>query len=566
MLHGLDIQNIVLVDRLRLAPEDGLTVLTGETGAGKSILLDALGLATGGRADSGLVRKGADEARVTALFYCPDDPKITTLLHDQNITADDGELALRRVLKADGKSRAFVNDQPVSIGFLRQLGELLVEVHGQHDDRGLLNAAGHRTLLDQFGKLEALVQDVAVSYEELQITRSALADLDAELERARQDEEYDRHALEELEKMCPESGEEIRLADQRQLMMQGEKAASDLDDLLGTLLDRNGPDAKLRGALRRLERLDDGLKTLLAPVLEFFSTASDAATEGVNALEAARREMDFDPRELEDVEERLFALRALARKHRVQVDDLERIRNETEARLQGLQHSESARNQLLAQLSENKSRYETAVEKLSAARLKCAEQLDKHVMAELPPLKLEKARFRSSLTVLEREQWGRDGGEKVEFEISTNPGSDFGALLKIASGGELARFILALKVSLARTGSAPTLVFDEVDKGIGGAVADAVGERLSRLTDSAQVLVITHSPQVAARGEHHWQISKSEKDGKTLSDVQVLSNEERREEVARMLSGAEITDEARTAATSLIENAAQTTSTGQRVV
>ena len=557
MLHGLDIQNIVLVDRLGLAPDDGLTVLTGETGAGKSILLDALGLATGGRADSGLVRKGSDEARVSALFDIPDDPKVIALLDEQGIAVDDGELALKRVLKADGKSRAYVNDQPVSIGFLRQLGELLVEVHGQHDDRGLLNAAGHRGLLDQFGKLEGRVARVRKAHDSLKKTQDALDQVDAALARAREDEEFDRHALEELESMNVVLGEEDELADQRQLMMQGEKASGELDSLLSDLMDRHGPDAKLRGALRRLERLDDDLKVLLSPVLELFSAASDAATEGMTALENVRRDMDYDPRELEASEERLFALRALARKHRVRVDDLPRIREETAARLDGLMHSQDERNTLIKQLASDEKTFHDAVKALSKARLATATELDKHVMAELPSLKLEKARFRTALLAHDTANWGADGGERVEFEISTNPGADFGALLKIASGGELARIILALKVSLARTGSAPTLVFDEVDKGIGGAVADAVGERLSRLSDSAQVLVITHSPQVAARGHCHWLVAKGDMNGVTLSDVRVLADDERREEVARMLSGAEITDEARTAASSLIENAAQ---------
>ncbi|GAK33748.1 DNA repair protein RecN [alpha proteobacterium Q-1] len=565
MLLSLVIRDIVLIEHLELGFNEGLTVLTGETGAGKSILLDSLGLAIGARAETSLVRQGAKRGSVTASFAVPASHPARRYLDDQDFILEDDLLILRRVINADGGSRAFVNDQPSSVAVLRALGDLLIEVHGQHDDRGLLDAAGHRDLLDAFGGHGAVLKAVAASYDALSRAEAALSEAEAQHAALRADEDFMRHALAELQALAPEPGEEERLAMARAQMMQGEKLAVLLAEIREELSADSGFEAQLRGALRRLERLDVEAQALLEPVLTPLNRAALEAAEGMAALGRVEADLDFDPHWLEQTEERLFALRAAGRKHKCPPDDLPDLQKRMAAAIASLDDNEHDLADRRRALDAARAAFADQVAALHAARREAAARLDQAVMAELPPLKLEKARFQTEITALAQDHWVRHGGDHVAFAISTNPGAPFGPLIKIASGGELARFILALKVALASRMSADSLVFDEVDRGIGGATADAVGERLARLAARAQVLVVTHSPQVAARGDTHFQISKSEireslagttDDGQMRTDVLALDPESRREEIARMLSGAAITDEARAAASSLMKRSA----------
>lgn len=563
MLDSLAIRDIVLIERLDMAFSGGLSVLTGETGAGKSILLDALGLATGARADASLVRRGAAKGSAVAEFSLPDGHPAIGILAENDIDAEDGRLILRRTISLDGKSRAYVNDQAASVGLLKKLGETLIEVHGQHDDRGLLDPAGHRALVDAYALHPGVLEAVATRHAALQAAEDAAHAEREALDAARQEEEFDRHALTELERLDPRVGEEEELAEARQLMMQGEKTTELLDGV-AELLEKDGSiDAALRSALRKLERTDEAVRVHLEDVIAAFERAAEEAGEGLEALGVARRRLEFDPQKLEDTEERLFALRALARKHKCTVDQLPDLREDFAARVQSLARGEQTLKELEAAVGAARSAFGKAVGALTKSRQKAADALSDVVNAELPPLKLARARFRVMLTPLDEAEWGPRGGERVAFQVATLAGADFGPLKKIASGGELARFVLALKVALAGVGTAPSLVFDEVDRGIGGAVADAVGKRLARLAGDVQVLVVTHSPQVAARGDHHWRVVKFEmqadknKDSEpvTLARIAALTSDERREEIARMLSGAAITEEARAAAGSLIREA-----------
>ncbi len=560
MLASLSIRNIVLIDKLDMTLADGLCVLTGETGAGKSILLDALGLAIGARADQSLVRKGAGKASVTAEFVLADGHPVRDLMAEQDIDEEDGRLLLRRVLSADGKSRAYVNDQPVSVALLRAIGGSLVEVHGQQDDRGLLNPASHRALLDAYGGYGAVLKAVRENHVALDQARDALSQAQAALAEAEQEEEYDRHALDELVSLDPQTGEEEELASARTLMMQGEKASDLLDDVLAALTHEGGVDATIRGALRKLERTEAAVRERLEPAVEALDRAAIEAEDGMAALQTVAREIEYDQERLEKTEERLFALRALARKHKCTADALVPLRMALEERLSDLEKGGEAVAALQAEADKLQARFAETVGKLTLARQKAAGRLDRAVAGELGPLKMDKARFRTCLIALQEDDWTADGGERVAFEVATNIGTDFGPLAKIASGGEMARFVLALKVVLAGAGSAPCLVFDEVDRGVGGAVADAVGARLARLADDAQVLVVTHSPQVAAKGAHHWRISKVEtgrgNGAVTVTEIVILAADDRREEIARMLSGQSVTDEARAAAQSLMRHSA----------
>ncbi len=559
MLRALTIRNIVLIETLSLIFEGGLGILTGETGGGKSILLDALNLALGGRADAGLVHQGADQGGATAEFTLKAGHPAFALARDQGLSIDPEEecLILRRTLSSDGRSRAFVNDEAVTVGFLKTLGETLVEVHGQHDDRGLLNPRGHRVLLDAFGGLEAEVKALTNRYTAWQDAEGRVKALRAELDQKHAEEEYDRHCFEELNTLMPKAGEEMELAARRALMMQGEKTTQQLIDILNLLEEGDGVEAKIRSSLRRLERLPAELAGHLKPALEALEAAANGAEEGVAALHRTAGALEYDQNQLEAVEERLFALRALSRKHKCPVDDLPSLQTALEKKLAGLEQGDEALKDLEAEAAGRRKDFEAAAMALRNERQKAAKTLDQGVAGELAPLKLEKAKFRTAFEDLPLENWGPKGAERVEFEVSTNPGAPFSPLLKIASGGELARFILALKVVLASAGSAPTLIFDEVDRGVGGAVADAVGERLARLAATAQVLVVTHSPQVAARATTHWRVGKEESNGKTLTVVTPLDKGAQREEIARMLSGAKVTDKARAAAGSLIAGGAE---------
>ncbi len=550
MLTALSIRDVVLIEALDLDFAPGLGVLTGETGAGKSILLDALGLALGSRADSGLVRHGAAQASVAATFELPGDHPLGSVMAQNGLEMEPGEpLIIRRLVKKDGGSRAFVNDQPASAGLLRELGTHLVEIHGQHDDRGLLAPAGHRALLDTFGRIDAAA--AAVAHRAWRDAEGALAAARAEIETAARDRDWLEHAVGELDALAPEPGEEETLADRRRTMQRSEKIADDLRAIEILVSDGEGGLSKLRQAARILERVS-GDHEALAEALAAIDRAVIEGALAEDALVTARRGLEFDPRAQEDDEARLFELRGMARKHRVQPDDLSSLADELRGKLNRLDSGEAGIAALEADVMLKAEAYVKAAAVLSSARTAAAARLDAAVATEFAPLKLDAARFRTSVEELPRDQWGSHGRDRVEFLVATNPGAPFGPLVKIASGGELSRFILALKVALAEEGGAETLIFDEIDRGVGGAVASAIGDRLARLSSGAQLLVVTHSPQVAARGSQHLLIAKSHDGTVTRTGVRTLSEDERREEIARMLSGAEITDEARAQAGRLL--------------
>jgi len=552
MLTSLAIRNVVLIEALDLEFGAGLSVLTGETGAGKSILLDSLGLALGARADSGLVRAGEAQASVVAAFDPPaGGTRAADLLAENGIEIEPGEpLLIRRTLKADGGSRAFVNDQPCSAALLRDLGGMLVEIHGQHDDRGLLNPRGHRALLDAYGRCDTAA--VASAHSAWKAAASALSQARATVETAARDRDYLTHAVEELGKFAPEPGEEESLASERATMQKGARLSDDLAAVGDCLTGSDGGLAQLRQAARRLDRIA-GEEPLLTAVLEALDRAVVEAGEAEDRLAEAAEALSFDPARLDAIETRLFDLRGLARKHQVAPDDLAALRDEMAAKLAAIEGGEEHLAALEAEAARKGEAYRAAAQALSVERQIAAGRLDAAVAGELAPLKLDAARFRTVVAPLDAGQWSAQGMDRVEFEISTNPGAPFAPLAKIASGGELSRFILALKVALAERGGADTLIFDEIDRGVGGAVADAIGERLARLAQSNQILVVTHSPQVAARGRGHLLIAKSSDGTVTRTGVHTLDDAERREEIARMLSGAEITAEARAQAERLLE-------------
>ena len=550
MLRQLSIRDVVLIDVLELQFEPGLGVLTGETGAGKSILLDSLGLALGMRADTGLVRAGQPQAVVAAAFELDPDHPGWAALGEQGIEREPGEpLLLRRTLKADGGSRAFAGGAAIPANALRELAADLVEIHGQHDDRGLLNPKGHRDLLDRFGAIDAA--PVHAAWASLSALEAELAERRRAIEDALRDREWLDFAILEIDALGAEPGEEARLADLRAEMKAAARIEDDLAALDQHLGGSDGALAELRQAARRLERIADA-HPLLAEALAFADRATIEAAEAEEKIEAARRALAHSPAELETAEARLFDLRGMARKHRVEPEALSALLDELRARRGAIDSGEEAIAATEAALIGARDDYRAAAEALSAARREAAARLDAAVAGELAPLKLDAARFRTAFAPAEP---GPSGIDRTEFEVSTNPGAPFGALTRIASGGELSRFILALKVALAEAGTAATMIFDEIDRGVGGAVASAIGERLARLAERSQVLVVTHSPQVAARAAHHYRIEKSSDGTVTRTSVRRLTDDERREEIARMLSGAAVTDEARAQAAKLLEAA-----------
>src|SRR5262245_4189154 len=555
MLARLSIRDIVLIDRLDIDFASGLSVLTGETGAGKSILLDAFALALGARGDAALVRNGAEQGQVTAAFELPAGHPVRALMAANDIPAED-ELILRRVQLADGRTRAFVNDQPVSVQTMKAIGAALVEIHGQHDERALVDVATHRRLLDAFGALEGEAEEVARRWDARRAREAEVAAHRAEVERAQREADWLPHAVEELARVAPEPAEETALAERRAAMMAAEKVAGDLRDAHAAVAGPESPAPTLSAALRRLERRSAQAPALIEPAVKALDTALAAIEDARLHLDAALRAADHDPRELEKIEERLFALRAAARKYNVPVDELKALAGRHAADLGLIEAGAERLAALEASASEARESYRGAALALSAARGKAAERLDQAVNAELKPLRLERAKFSTEIAT-EPEACGPHGIDRIEFWVRTNPGTRPGPLMKVASGGELARFLLALKVVLADRGSAPTLIFDEIDTGVGGAVADAIGLRLARLSRRAQVLAVTHAPQVAARADRHYLISKSalDKGKRVATRVAELAAEKRREEIARMLAGAEITAEARAAAERLIKAA-----------
>jgi DNA repair protein RecN (Recombination protein N) len=550
MLTGLSIRDLVIVETLDLEFGAGLGVLTGETGAGKSILLDALGLALGARADTSLVRAGQAQAVVAVSFDVPPAHPAHALLAGNGLDAEPGEpLVVRRIVRADGGSRAAVNDQAVSAGLLRELGGLLVEIHGQHDDRSLLNPRGHRSLLDAYGLIDAA--PAAAAWAEMRALEEELAAARAAADEAERDREWLAHSVEQLRTLRPEPGEEERLASARAAMQAGARLGGELDALDQLLMGSDGSLAALRQAARRLDRIASE-HPLLGEALAALDRALAEAGEAEDRLDRAKEALDCDPARLEEVETRLFEIRAMARKHRVEPDALAGHAAALEAKLAALEAGGERIAALGRRAGIARARWEAAAARLSEQRRAAAARLDQAVAAELAPLRLDTARFRTAIAEAESSASGRD---RIEFEVSTNPGAPFGPLVRIASGGELSRFILALKVALAERGGATTLIFDEIDRGVGGAVASAIGERLHRLAEASQVLVVTHSPQVAARGRTHLLIEKTHEGLVTRTSVRTLDEARRREEIARMLSGAQVTDEARAQAVRLLEAA-----------
>jgi DNA repair protein RecN (Recombination protein N) len=550
MLRQLSIRNIVLVEQLDLEFESGLGVLTGETGAGKSILLDALGLALGARADVGLVRTGEDSASVSAELELPASHAAHALLEEQGVETGTGEsLIVRRLLKSDGGSRAFLGGTSVPAGLLRDLGAMAIEIHGQQDDRGLLNPKGHRALLDAFGSLDS--KEVETAWSEVVRIEAELLQARTGLAAAEREREWLVYASGEIESLSPEEGEETRLAEERSAMQAGLRSGESLvglDELLGG---SDGALSLMRQAARRIER-GGADHPLLAEALAALDRALIEAAEAEDRIGKAAEALAFDPARLQEVEARLFEIRGLARKHRVEPNALAALGDQMRSQLAAIESGEERIRELDGQLLPARESYSEAAGRLSKERELAADRLDLAVAAELAPLKLDAARFRTAIAASEP---GPAGTDRVEFEVSTNPGAPFGPLTRIASGGELSRFILSLKVALAEAGTAATMIFDEVDRGVGGAVASAIGERLARLAGDSQVLVVTHSPQVAARASHHYRIEKSHGPGGTSTTVRKLSAEERREEIARMLSGASITEEARAQASRLLDAA-----------
>ena len=552
MLTLLAIRNIVLIEALDLTFGPGLGVLTGETGAGKSILLDALGLVLGNRADSMLVRAGEQQASVTATFEFDELPAaVREQLAEAEVELEPGEpLIVRRRVKADGGSKAFVNDQPVGVALLRAIGPALVELHGQHDDRGLVNARGHRALLDRYAKADSA--EASEAWRMWRVAENRLAEARAAIEQAKADQELLAAHHAELSAIEPEVGEEERLAASRIAMQKGEKLSGDLEDLRHLWDGSDSALANLRAAARRLDRIA-GEHELLAEALSALDRAVIEASEAEERLARAADALQFNPAELDRIETRLFELRALARKHGCAVDDLPETMRTIRKKLDAIEHGEEELGSLEKTAHDAHEVYRARAEALHAQRVAGAVRLDQAVAAELAPLKLDAARFRTSVAELPEDGWGSHGMDAVEFVISTNPGSDFAPLAKIASGGELSRFVLALKVALAEQGGKGTIIFDEIDRGVGGAVASAIGERLARLADGGQLLAVTHSPQVAARGGTHYVIHKSSQGTVTRTSVSLLDPSGRQEEIARMLSGAEITSEARAQADRLLE-------------
>lgn len=554
MLVQLSIRDIVLIDRLDLTFAPGLSVLTGETGAGKSILLDSLSLALGGRGDGGLVRHGEERGQVTAVFDVLPLHPLRALLRENGID-DEGDIIFRRVQSADGRSRAFVNDQPVSVQLMREAGNQLVEIHGQHDDRALVDTEAHRRLLDAFAGLMEEADGVGRLYRLWKDAGRELAAHRAKVEAAAREADYLRASVEELEKLAPVDGEEDELAEKRSTMMKSERIAGDIAEASDYLNGQASPVPHIASLVRRLERKSAEAPGLLEETVSTLDEALNLLSDAQNMVEDALRRTEFDPRELERVEERLFALRAASRKYSVPVTGLPALAAGMIADLAELDQGEETLKRLDQREREASTAYFAAARNLSAKRHNAGQALADAVMTELPALKLERAHFMAEIRT-DEDSANASGIDQVEFHVQTNPGTRPGPIMKVASGGELSRFLLALKVALADRGSAPTLVFDEIDTGVGGAVADAIGQRLKRLSSRVQVLSVTHAPQVAARADTHLLISKGptgDDSGRIATRVATMNDGERREEIARMLAGASITEEARAAAGKLLK-------------
>ncbi len=554
MIIGLSIRDVVLIDRLDLSFDNGLSALTGETGAGKSILLDSLGLALGARSESGLVRAGADRSVVSVEFEVPESHPALALAREHGLD-DEDRLILRRTVGRDGRSRAHVNDQSVSVGLLRQIGDRLVEIQGQFDQHGLLDSATHRGILDAFGGLEGRVSAVSAAHGTWRDAVAKRIEAEQALAAAAADEELLRHAVAELDALAPRTGEAMELEESRRTLAAAEQIIAAMTASLGAIEGEQGAENAIGIARRLLDKVADQAGHRLEPALSALDRAAAEIQEASASLSSAAQDIETDAGRLEEVDDRLHALRGAARKHGVEVDDLEGVHRDIAARLAALDDQGGSLSELAVAEKNARSAYITAADALSECRAAAASALDASVARELPPLKLDRARFTTRVETGEEADWSATGKDKVFFEVATNPGSAPGPLARIASGGELSRFLLALKVVLAEADPIDTLIFDEVDSGVGGAVAAAVGERLARLGERLQVLVVTHSPQVAAKAGAHWRVAKREKDQSMATSVSVLTQAERQEEIARMLAGETVTEEARAAAARLMDNA-----------
>lgn len=551
MLTALAIRNVVLIEHLTLNFEPGLTVMTGETGAGKSILLDALGLALGARSESGLVRTGAEQATVTAEFNLPPDHPVFALLTEQGLQSTQ-DLVLRRAVGTDGRSRAFVNDQPISVGLLRQVGDMLVEIEGQFEAHGLLDVASHCGHLDRFAALQQRVDKTRLAFATWRVARQQHADAAAMQDKARTEEDFLRHAVSELDLAAPKPGEEAELAASRALLSNREQVIESLTGALADLSGDRSAERTIAAALRKLQRVADKLGADGAAIIAAVDRANIELTEAVAGLGRLVQAVDANPQKLEKLEERLYLLRDLARKHRVPPDELADLHEKFGTQLAALDQQGGGLAKLREVETKARAEYIAAAENLSKARNRAIKMLEAQINRELPPLKLERAKFSVQVEKLDEPRWGERGWDEIVFAVATNPGAAPGPIREIASGGELARFMLALTLVLAKGQPAETLIFDEVDSGIGGATATAVGERLQRLSEDLQLLVITHSPQVAALADHHWRVTKELFRNNAYTTVSALNRQDRREEIARMLAGAIVTNEARAAADKLL--------------
>lgn len=547
MLRGLDIRDMLIIDRLELEFQPGLNVLTGETGAGKSILLDSLGFVLGWRGRAELVREGAEQGEVTAWFDLPPGHPAFAVLDEAGL-ASEGELVLRRINRSDGRKTAWINDRRASGEVLRQVSETLVELHGQHDDRGLLNPRGHRVLLDEFASAAAVQRKCGVAWRALRAALAARAAAEAQLEALRAEEEFLRHSVGELDGLTPEPGEEAALDTERRRMQAAERVMGDIAKAHGAISGQ-GAESTVSDAIRWLDDAAEATEGALDPALEALAQVMEALGTAEGVLADVLDRLSIGTGSLEQIEERLFAIRALARKHGIAADDLAGFANDLRERLDALDAGDRQTGELEQAVADAQAGYNAAAERLTALRVKSAKALDKAMAAELAPLKMERAVFETRVT---RVDPGPEGWDEVAFTVATNPGAPAGTLNKIASGGELSRFLLALKVCLTGERGTQTLIFDEIDRGVGGATADAVGRRLKSLADQGQVLVVTHSPQVAALGAHHWRVEKNVVRNMTRSTVVPLDAGDRIEEVARMLAGDTITDAARDAARVLL--------------
>ncbi len=552
MLQSLSIRNVVLIDKLDLDFNRGLSVLTGETGAGKSILLDSLGLVLGNRAETSLIRFGEDKLSVTAVFDLPAEQNPLWALWQENELDVEGELIIKRTLSRDGKSKIFINDQAVSLKLLKDIGKYLVEVHGQFDNQGLLNPANHLSVLDAYGNYPDLLNRVKNTYQAYKTTRQQRIQAEADIAKAKQDEENLRHWVKELEAAATYEGEEAELSQRRSELMNAEKIIENLSYAYNVLTEGNDVQSALRHAQAALDKAAAHVEGKYDEIIAALDRALIETSEAVSQIETASENISMNTNELENIESRLFMLKGLARKHQVLVEELPQVLQNFKNQLNTIELGEEGIENLRKAEQEARLSYVKAANELSTARVAAAEKLDKNVMHELPPLKMEKAKFVTQINKVEDNSWNETGFDSVAFTVATNPNSPQGPINKIASGGELARFMLALKVNLAQSSSVASMIFDEVDAGVGGATAQAVGERLARLAQGVQVMVVTHSPQVASRGNNHFKVEKSTVDNVTTTTVRELSENERCEEIARMLAGEIITDEARAAANVLI--------------